>query len=164
MLADLRGRHPAVRWTRVDQYHATLVFLGSTDPAAVPDAVAALAGVAARRSPFEALTGEAGGFAASRRGGGVAWLRLAAGHDALAEIALELDTALGSGIYGSAAPPRPHVTLARRVDGALLDDLRAASPALATRWPVERLVLYRSHTVSAGSRYEELSTFPLGAP
>jgi 2'-5' RNA ligase len=160
-LAELRAAHTDARWTDPDQYHATLVFLGATNPAAVPAMATGLGEVAARWSAFDAVTGAAGGIAGGRRGG-VAWLRLRDGHDELARLSLEVDEALASATYGEDFRPRPHVTLARRVDRAFLDHLHAAAPELTTRWRVERLVLYRSHTSSAGSRYEELAEYPLG--
>jgi 2'-5' RNA ligase len=148
-----------------EQYHATLAFLGSTDPGRVSDISAAIRVVAATCEPFDLVTGEGSGRAGGRRGG-VAWLRLAGGRQQVEELARAVDREIGSGLYTAANPPRPHVTVARRVDEALLDDLRAISPDLLVSWRVERIVLYRSHTGPRGSVYEELTSAQLrqGSP
>jgi 2'-5' RNA ligase len=159
-LAGLRAAHPEARWMPRDQYHATLVFLGSTEPRRVPEIGRAIGAVAAASERFAVLTGEGGGRAGGRRGG-VAWLRLAGGREKLEELAWAVDREIGSGLFNPAAPPRPHVTVARRVDEALLADLRDTARDLRLPWRVERLVLYRSHTGPRGSAYEELTSAEL---
>ena len=144
-----------------EQYHATLAFLGSTDPGRVPDISAAIRVVARTCEPFDLVTGEGSGRAGGKRGG-VAWLRLTVGRERLDEMARAVDREIGSGLYTAATPPRPHVTVARRVDDALLDDLRAVAGALRVQWRAERIVLYRSHTGPRGSVYEELTSAQLG--
>src|SRR5438034_4707351 len=74
-LEPLRGRYPSARWAKLEQLHATLVFLGQTRAADVPRLEAALDASAANHAPFEVETIDAGGRADDRRGG-VAWLRL----------------------------------------------------------------------------------------
>jgi len=138
-----------------EQYHATLVFLGATDPDRVPAVSAAIASVAAAGHPFDVMTGDGSGRAGGRRGG-VAWLRLDAGRKRMEELAWVVDSEIGSRLYTAAAPPRPHVTVARGVDGALLADLRDTARDVRLPWRVERIVLYRSHTGPRGSMYEEL--------
>ena len=159
-LAALRGRHLEARWTAPGQLHATLAFVGSTDPQRVPDITAAISRVAATSAAFDVLMGEGSGRAGGSRGG-VAWLRLAGGREQLEHVAIAVDREIGSGLYSAATPPRPHVTVARRVDERLLADLRAVASQLYVPWRAERIVLYRSHTSSRGSRYEELSTSDL---
>jgi RNA 2',3'-cyclic 3'-phosphodiesterase len=159
-LAGLRDRHPEARWMPAEQYHATLAFLGATDPGRVPEVDAAIRVVAAAKQPLDVLTGEGSGRAGGRRGG-VAWLRLAGGREKLEQMAWAVDRAIGSGLYTAVVPPRPHVTVARRVDEVLLADLRATVRELHLPWRVERIVLYRSHTGPRGSAYEELASAQL---
>jgi 2'-5' RNA ligase len=92
----------------------------------------------------------------------VAWLTIFQGRDDTAALSREVDTAVASGAYDKLAP-RPHLTLARRVDDALLDDVRAAADELSTTWFVERAVLYRSHSGPGSAQYEEVSSFPLAS-
>ena len=134
--------------------HLTLVFLGATDPGRVAAVSTALDVVADRHGPVSVRSGAAGGRADDRRGG-VAWLGLASGREALARLSLELDRAIGSGVYATLAP-RPHLTVARRVDQALLDDLRLTAVRVRLEWLIDAVVLFRSHTGPQGSRYEEL--------
>jgi len=93
------------------------------------------------------------------RRGGVAWLSVGGGRAQLSALSRELDETIGSGSYGRRGP-RPHLTLARRVDAVLLAELQAMSPP-AILFRVERLQLMRSHTGPGGSRYEELAAFEL---
>ena len=159
-LAPLREAFPAARWVAPHKLHLTLVFLGPTDPARVAHLTRAM-GAAGAHQQFDVATGEGGGRANQWRGG-VAWLRLGPGASRVARLALDLDAALGSATYDESHMPRPHLTVARGVSPEVLAAIRewsAANPPL--RWHVDRLVLFRSHTDSRGSRYEELATADL---
>ncbi len=160
-LGALRERHPAARWLPPDKLHLTLVFLGQTPAERVAHVADAMTTVARSRAPLTVATGDGGGIVRDQRGG-VAWLRLAAGSDDVAELALELDRAIGSRTYDARRQPRPHLTVARAVDQPLLDDLAVISRGLHLEWAVDRLALLRSQTDPAGSRYEELATCRLG--
>jgi 2'-5' RNA ligase len=161
-LEYLRERYPSVRWAKRDQLHATLVFLGQTEPPQVGRLAAAIDVIAATHHSFEVTTGEAGGRIDDRRTG-VAWLSIDAGRRELAELSLALDREIGSDTYHG-HPPRPHITVARRIDQALLDDLRASAPAMRLGWPIDRIVLMRSHPDPGGSRYETLTERLLTGP
>jgi len=97
------------------------------------------------------------------RGGGVAWLRLGDGGHQVAQLSLELDDAIGAHTYDANRLPRPHLTVARGASEAALADLRHAADTLRITWPLDRVVLFRSHTDPRGSRYEELTSAALGA-
>jgi RNA 2',3'-cyclic 3'-phosphodiesterase len=159
-LAELRAHHPDARWLPPEQLHATLAFLGATDPVRVAGIVAAVRRATGASRRFDTMVGGAGGRPAGRRGG-VAWLRLVSGGSGLTDLALTVDRELGSALYSGAIRPRPHVTVVRRVDEPLLAGLRATAGQLNVPWAVERVVLYRSHTSSRGSTYEELVTVDL---
>jgi 2'-5' RNA ligase len=131
------------------------VFLGQTDPCEVDRLAAAMAMASVGHAPFQVTMSEAGGRIDDRRGG-VAWMRIAEGTRELAGLSVELDRLVGSNTYARGAP-RPHITVARRVDAALLDDLRQYAEAIRLGWVIERIVLYRSHGDPGGSRYEELA-------
>ncbi len=160
-LAEVRIRHPQVRWLPPNKQHLTLVFLGPTDPSRVDSIAAACTQVAARHRPFEVATGDAGGRAGGRRGG-VAWLRLADGGHEVARLSLDLDDTIGSDTFDAERAPRPHLTVARGVSEAALRDLGAVAKVVRLRWTVDRIVLFRSHTDAGGSRYEELASSRLG--
>jgi len=154
-MAELRARHPAVRWLTPDKLHLTLVFLGPTDPASIEGLAAAVRSVADRHAAFDVSTGAAGGRINDGRGG-VVWLRLTEGADRVTRLALELDGEIGSRTYDGQRQPRPHLTVARGATEDALRDLGAAAGDLRLGWMVNRIVLFRSHTELTGSRYEDL--------
>jgi RNA 2',3'-cyclic 3'-phosphodiesterase len=158
-LAVARSRHPDVRWTQPDDYHATLVFLGTTPPAAVEHIGARLRAASADRPPFQAGPGAVSG-AIRKKGSGVAWLEIGTGHQAVSDLSLDLERAVQG---GTNSRQLPHVTLARRVDGASLEEIRRALHDVEMAWLFTRIVLYRSHATPLGSRYEELVGTSLGA-
>ncbi len=164
-LAPLRARFPDTRWLPPEKLHLTLVFLGASDPATIPSREAALARVALRHVSFDVATVDAGGRASGRRGG-VAWLRLGGGAAAWSRLALDVDQEIGSFSFGERLQPRPHLTVARRVDETALGALRDwATEREPFAWQVDRLTLFRSHLDPAGSRYEALMTASLsGGP
>jgi 2'-5' RNA ligase len=159
-LAEVRSRHPMVKWVPINKLHLTLVFLGQTESSRVADLADVVAHVAARQAPFNVATGDGGGKLHDRRGG-VAWLRLAQGGHQLAQLSLDLDNALGSHTYDERHAPRPHLTVARRVSEAALDDIQTVASQIQLGWTVDHLVLFRSHTDPTGSRYEELAGYAL---
>jgi 2'-5' RNA ligase len=160
-LDGLRARHPDARWAKREQLHATLLFLGQTDAGEVPRLVEAMALTAPQHAPFDATTTIAGGRFDDRRGG-VAWLVLDDRQRRLRNLARELDWRVGSKVYANSRP-RPHVTVARRIDEQLLADLHAAADGLQATWTFDRVVLYRSFSEPGGSRYEVLAEQPLTA-
>jgi 2'-5' RNA ligase len=160
-LAPIRTLHPQVKWLPLNKLHLTLVFLGQTDSDRVPEIAAKVAAVAESRQKFDVVTGEAGGKLGGDRGG-VCWLRLARGGHEVAQLSLDVDGAVASHTYNSNTGPRPHLTVARHVTAATLEDLRRLSAEVTLDWTVDRITLFRSHTDPGGSRYEELSSAKLG--
>lgn len=138
-----------------------MAFLGAMAPDEVPRLERAIAAVTARWEPFDVTMGDGGGFT-DREDGGVAWLGVAGGAEQVAALSLELDAAMATRAFQK-RPPRPHLTLARRVSDELLADLRAVAPALELGWRVDNVVLFRSHTDRHGGRYEELARHALAA-
>lgn len=163
-LAPLRADFPTTRWMRPDVLHLTLVFMGEVDAARVPDLAKDLDKVASRHVAYETRVDGAGGHiddGPGRRPGGVAWLTLAAGFKATADLADDVDVATGARMYNDRQRPGPHLTVARAVDAAVLAALRDLAPTLRLEWPTSSIVLFRSHLGPGGSRYEPLSTHEL---
>jgi 2'-5' RNA ligase len=159
-MAALRARHPDARWLPPHKLHLTLVFLGQTESRDVQRIAAVTAAVAERHRAYEVVTGHGGGRVHTERGG-VCWLRLAEGGRETSQLALDLDAEIGSATYDATHPPHPHLTLARGIDRATLDDVRSTAKGLTLRWTADRLVLFRSYTDPHGSVYEELAAFDL---
>jgi RNA 2',3'-cyclic 3'-phosphodiesterase len=154
-LAEVRPRHPEVRWISPEQMHLTLLFLGLTDPSFVPVVRRAVAEAGAAHAPAAVATSGVGGRVGGRRGG-VAWLRLdGPGVDVLSHLSVELDAALPGARRGRIN--RPHLTIARRVGESALADLSAPS----VHFTIDRIALFRSHADRQGARYESLATCEL---
>lgn len=60
--APLRGLDDALRWTRTENLHLTLAFLGEMPEERVPALTEALTGAAARVAPFALRLAGVGGF------------------------------------------------------------------------------------------------------
>jgi RNA 2',3'-cyclic 3'-phosphodiesterase len=159
--ARLHSPRSELRWTRPEQWHLTLVFLGEVDDAARADLTVRLGRTAARHPPVRlALLG------AGRFGARVLWTRVVGDVDALRRLAASARAAARrAGLVVEDRPYRPHLTLARGREGA---DLRPAVDALAgfagSAWTASELHLVRSR-LGAGpdrtSRYELVTSWPL---
>jgi 2'-5' RNA ligase len=154
-----RPQIEGLRWTRPDQWHVTLRFLGRVDEASAADVSAALSsvGVSSVGGPsLEATIGPAVG----RFGRRVLHVPV----QGLGPLA----TAVVDATAGFGEPPedRPfagHLTLARVGRGAR-DDLRPlAGASIGGRWLVDELTLVESRLSPAGARYEVVERFSLGA-
>jgi 2'-5' RNA ligase len=142
---------PDLRWTRSEQRHLTVHFLG-----AVPDVapIAEFVAESARqREPFTLSLGGGGAFPSAHRAS-VLWLGVRDGSDELTDLALSLGS-----LSSEDRPYRPHLTVAR-VSKAR--DLRAAVAALdacgtSEPWTVDEIVLFESD----GSTHTEQARFRL---
>ena len=152
LLATLdRPEVKGLRWTRRDQWHVTLRFLGPVpDVAPVTEALSGLA-----LSAAEAVLGPA----VDRFGRRILHVPVA-GLDAIAAGVVGATTGLGR-------PPedRPfagHITLARVADRARVDLRPLAGSAIEARWRADALCLVESRLSPAGARYEVVRRFPFG--
>jgi 2'-5' RNA ligase len=141
-----------LRWTRQDQWHVTLRFLGAVaDPPAV---VEALASVAAAQSPVELSVGPAVG----RFGHRVLHVPV----EGLADLASAVTAATAH--VGKPPEDRPfsgHLTLARVGKEARVNLRAIEGETISARWPVSELTLVESKLSPAGARYQIVERFPL---
>ena len=142
-----RPERTGVRWTRRDQWHVTLRFLGRVDEPA--EAVTALSSVDAPAT--EAVLGPE----VSRLGRGVVCVDVQ-GLDEVAAAVIEATRHVGR-------PPedrqfKGHLTLARVKGGGMRGLVGAA---VSARWPVGELHLVESRLHPHGARYETVARFPL---
>lgn len=149
-----------LRWTRPEQWHLTLAFLGEVPDEDVPALTDALAAVVDDTPMTLRLAG--GGCFGTR----VLWVGLAGDVHALRRLAANIGTAAGeAGIELEEKSFRPHLTLARA--GREKADLRPAAEELAQIvgpvWDVEAVQLMRSR-LSAGpggtALHEPVATWP----
>ncbi len=163
-LADsVRQADDGLRWTRVDQRHVTLQFLGRVDDV---ESLAASVGESVRRTPpFTIALGGAGAFPSARRAS-VLWLGVSNGVEQLAALAGAIvDATAPLGFVPDDRPFRAHVTLARSTQSR---DLRPVVEALASAaagpsFTVDRVVLFDSDTRADGAVHTECARFALPA-
>ena len=168
-----------VAWTRPENLHVTLKFLGSAVRDRLERLGPRLAEVAAARPRFTITCAGVGAFPSLARPR-VLWV----GADArpLAALAADVDAACAAeGFVPEARPFHAHCTLGRvRAAGAghgrdrragtrhatalhdLLDRLGAERAPVFGVSPASALVLFRSDTRADGARYTALATFPFG--
>jgi len=159
--AAMRSARPELRWTRPDQWHLTLAFLGEVDDQALADLSVRLGRAAAGHPPMRLALHGAGRF-----GNRVLWTRVSGDVVALRGLAASVRAAARRArVAVEDRPYRPHITLARGREGT---DLRPVVDALAGfaghTWTAGELHLVRSR-LGAGpertSRYELLTSWML---
>jgi 2'-5' RNA ligase len=158
--ADLAARldSSSMRWTKPEQLHLTLLFLGEVPVDRLPSVEASLAR-AARGSPPLTLATQGLGVFPSERRPSVLWVGV--GGDLEALRALQRQVALEFAWLGLADDKRfrPHLTLARvkRFAGPL--SLEGVAPPL--NWRAAQLALFESTLSPQGARYRRLNAFDL---
>lgn len=145
--AELKAQGVRARWTNPATAHLTVHFLGERPEAEVPALVAALERACAGVAPLELAIGGLGQFRS-----GVLWLGVAGDLGPL-ERACRVALGLPEERY------RPHVTLARGLEGRLP---AAEAAAAVQRMAVPALTLYHSQLLPAGAVHHVLARFPLG--
>ncbi|MDB6027605.1 MAG: uncharacterized protein JWM68_3828 [Verrucomicrobiales bacterium] len=155
----------AVGWTRVEQIHLTLNFLGNIPSARLLEFETVLAEV---RVPAFSLRCQGLGCFPNSRKPTVLWAGLTGELEPLRQLKSLLDKALEKlGIVPEERPFHPHLTLGRvkqlhskeRQNIAAL--LKESESQLFGEWCAERIDFMRSTLSSAGSNYSVLKSFPL---
>ncbi len=157
----LRELAPDLRWTRPEQWHVTLAFLGEVGDDVVDELARRLSRAAARHPPLSLVLGGGGRF-----GHQVLWTRVQGDRDRLRRLAGSVQAAgRRSRLPMEQRPYRPHATLARADASA---DLRPLVERLASwqglPWVATRLYLIRSR-LGAGpggsALHEPIAGWPL---
>ncbi|SDB17287.1 2'-5' RNA ligase [Desulfonatronum thiosulfatophilum] len=156
------GLRSRISWTRPDNWHLTLKFLGEVSSEKLESLVGLF------QTPLGesfTLQGQGGGFFPDRRRPRVLWVGVGQGMKAVQDLAAEIDRRCATlGFAPESRPFQPHLTVARirqALDDPwanLLSELRRAS------WPeirMERIVLWQSRLTPAGPCYQRLAEFEL---
>jgi 2'-5' RNA ligase len=163
-IAPFRDRIPGARWTRSDGWHVTVKFLGATWPRLVDTVRQTVSEAASAVPPFESSITEIGVFPSPARAR-VVWVGLSDDDRRFAALARTLDERLEEHFVPEKRPFTPHLTLARltppRKVAEFAPELVGTSVA-SEGFPVDRLVLYRSHLSPRGATYEPMLSAPLG--
>lgn len=158
----LRELAPDLRWTRPEQWHVTLVFLGEVGDDSVDELARQLNRTAAGHPPLALALGGGGRF-----GHRVLWTGVQGDRDGLRRLADSAAAAARrSRLPVEHRPYRPHLTLARADAGA---DLRPLVERLAAwrgvPWVATQLHLVRSRLSAApggSALHEPIGGWPLG--
>lgn len=160
-LAALRiGDLDGARWTKPEQIHLTLRFLGDTPDEHLPAVTAALAGIDTP-PPLDLRLDGLTAFP-SRRRPRVLVARIAP-NDELMSLQQRIEDAVQHlGFEPEARPFRPHLTLARfqRADARAVHDFLRTHTAAAT-FTANAFHLYASTLTPSGAVHERLASFPL---
>ena len=157
---------PALKWTRPQDTHLTLLFLGEVADDLLPDVKAELREACKSFSNFELKLSEAGCFPNTRRPR-VLWLGLGGDLDCLQLLYERVAEQCGTfGERRNNKPFRPHLTLARiKFDdksissrlGQCLTELRLDT----ARWRAESVELVQSELLPSGAKYSILESVKL---
>jgi 2'-5' RNA ligase len=161
-IAPIRDLHPRGRWVPTQNQHVTLKFLGPTWPRLLGWVSEAVEGVARASRPFSSRVEGFGAFPSWRRAR-VLWAALNDADGRMSALAEELGRALAEEFAPERRAFTPHLTVARFDPPVELDPewARGRAPASAA-FPVDRIVLFRSHLRRPAPVYEVVGEFPLG--
>lgn len=163
-LVENLARHSAdLRWSRPEDRHVTLQFLGKAAPeqaACVSEALAAV------RSPqFPVRIADLGFFMRA----GVFWAGVEAGAQLIALQRQVTEATRRCGFREEERPYRPHITLARRRGrsggealSVLEKSVERGKIRVAEEFLTREFALYESFPEQEGSRYEVRARFSLG--
>lgn len=164
---DLRSRIPTsgVSWTRPEQFHYTLKFLGEIEPDRAYKAIEAAQQVGDAEPPFELALAGVGAFPGPERPN-VLWLGATEGAESVVRIANRLDAALARLRFRREnRPPTAHLTLARiksyEAEAQAARAVAESTVGEVTRIGIESMVLMQSHLSSKGSEYVAVERFTL---
>lgn len=167
---ELRKAFPdkAAKWTRPEQFHLTLRFLGDVEEARVPELTAALREACRRFAPM-ALIAERMGVFPHLRFPRVVWAWV---HDTRDDL-IAMQSAIEKAVAPFSSKPSDkkftgHVTLAR-LDGMKhrqAERLKTLLHAMESRrfgeWTAGEVMLMKSDLLPTGAKHVELATIPLG--
>ena len=165
--AELGTRGVRARWTRPQNLHLTLKFLGDIPTARVEDVMQALQSAAALHAAFSLTAAGIGAFPDARRPR-VIWAGLAGATDALAQLQREIDDRLDAiGFPREVRGFHGHLTLGRVQAGAgaggVAAALSACSSACFGSFEVREVVLFQSDLQPRGAVYAAVGRAPLKA-
>ena len=152
---------PRANFTRPENLHITLRFLGMCDPGKVERITSAMAWTAALAEPLSLRIGRPGYFKKGNES--ILWLGLSGDMDRLQQLRSDLDIALANiGFPKEEGPYRPHITIARAVKGADPAAMCAAAAPRPMGVKVGELILMHSTRVDDELTYVPIARAPIG--
>jgi len=168
---ELRRLAPgdAVRWTRPEQFHLTLRFLGNVSGDAVDGLQQSVAAVCRKASPL-ALSAQGVGFFPNPRSPRVIWVGVKDPGNRLIDFQTRIEAAVAPfSPEGGEKNFTGHVTLGR-LKSPRPGDVQGLSAAAQWfdaktfgEWTAQQVEIIRSELSAGGARYTPLAVFRLGA-
>ena len=150
-----------VRWTRAENMHVTLKFLGDTSERQISQFSPSIAAELSKLPAFDVVLGQPGAF--SNR---VLTVAVGDPEGGLARTADIIETHCRlAGIPSERRSLQPHLTLGRlrsQKGSADLISEHLRTPFTTSSWRISEIVLFESKLTSTGPIYTKLRTFPLG--
>ncbi len=163
LTADVRSSGWPVRWVAPEAWHLTVKFYGEREEAEVAPIGAALAEAVQGTPPLD-LQFTALGVNAPGRRARVLWLEVEA-PPALELLHHRVELAgQALGVEAEGRPFRPHLTIGRVRNGAVLPPdagARLTATTVDVAFLADRLVLFESRLGPGGPRYAERAAFRL---
>ena len=156
----LANQCAGIRWTKPENIHLTLKFLGQVKLEALPEIEAVLEKIAGEYRPFTIGIGGLGAFPDLRRPS-VIWMGVTAGSDKLKDMARNLESDLGRlGFKREKREFHPHFTLGRvrnprSFSGFPTSQLKEKDSLGSSE--IDVLLLMKSTLTPGGSVYEMIS-------
>jgi RNA 2',3'-cyclic 3'-phosphodiesterase len=152
-----------VKWTRREQFHFTLKFLGQVGAPCSHRIIDAAVSTVEDQAPFEVTLGGVGAFPTDARPSTL-WLAATAGVGPLTDLALRLEAALAKERFPrDKRPLKPHLTLARVKsypgEAATAKALRSVQIGEIGSFTVDRIALMCSTLHPYGSEYSVVEEF-----
>lgn len=164
ILDPLRHKIPGVAWARPEQIHLTLHFFGSTPAADINRMDASLSKIASNFSPLRLRLSGIGGFPGLNHPD-ILWIGVEEKSGKLSSLKKAIGREVKMlGFKVESRPFQPHATIGRiKKRTHDLEPLCRNIPEkiLVAKKTADHFVLYQSHCLPEGSRYEVLKTYPL---
>jgi RNA 2',3'-cyclic 3'-phosphodiesterase len=160
-VGHMRERFPKARWVPAQNQHVTVKFLGSTYPRLVEWVQETVSAVAHDQAPFRTRIEGLGTFPNDRRAR-VLWAGLDDAERRLERLAATLDEAFAKEFAPERRAFTPHLTVARFDPPVGLEPIEATFES--EPFPIDRIVLFRSHLRRPAPVYEPIGTLALRGP
>lgn len=158
--SNLRGLMPDVRWTKAENIHLTLKFLGDIQVSRIDAISESLRDIAHRFPPFTMNLAGVGAFPNSRKPR-IIWAGIDQGAAELVDLAKQIDLSMKRiGFPREKRPFRPHLTIGRirRLEHPVVmtESLERSIVGDLGGFPVHQIALIKSQLDPAGSIYTTL--------
>jgi 2'-5' RNA ligase len=160
-IARLLPSKDRIRWSKPENVHLTLKFLGDVEDEKLDELCTVLENLCAGHPPFNAYLASLGAFPSARRAR-ILWAGISKGSKQLRSLAANVDAALSPlGFERETRSYEPHLTLGRvRGRPTSLDISKEAS---GRPFEVSRIELVESMLAGKGPTYRTVEDFVLGS-